>query len=176
MKTLRIILCLSVCCVLIGIVGLVAPRVSKAQQMSNQSTNQFMKENAATAFFYKTISGNYYKPGAVVILRTWYQIYNTSTSNSITLKNVYVLEGSGKNGPTVKWTVPNGIVIPPLGSYSFEISDTCIEPWTNTDGRHAFHTIVTWMGEESDLKLIGVTAAYTDTSLGPVGYYSLASF
>ena len=103
------------------------------------------------------MEGSYFQSGGVIWLRTWYRLYNASTTTSITIRSIYVLQHNGLDGPILIYDGLDGTVIPPLGARAFPLHETGIDPVIEEGGGSTgpFMTIVSWDGPSGSLAATG---------------------
>ena len=86
--------------------------------------------------------------------RSYYEIFNTSLTETVTLRTVYFLGESGIPGGNYAWNGKDGTVINPLGKTWFSAEETEV-PF---DLAHMM--VLTWDGPADAVKVIGVSKEF----------------
>ena len=171
----RVVLTVLICC-LLSIFGLrLAALNSGSREIAAPSDPVFRSGDRTGAFsWYRTIRCAYYESGGQTILDSWFQIYNTSPTSSITVDLIYAFENEGLDGPAYPYDGLQGVTIPPLGSRGFWIGDVGIPPWTDEDGRGPFTVAVTGNGPGEAARLTGTITTFNAGV--PVGVRAIEQF
>ena len=129
-------------------IGMTASKELNAQSRRSPSVSQvpignLLGRDGRNYSNYIAIEGQY----VANLTHTWYKIYNTSLSSTITLGPIYVMQKEGINNYT-QYDGLKGTTIAPFGSSTLQIIDTGAEGET-------LLVVITWNGGENFLKVAG---------------------